>query len=99
MQTATLPVIETHHAPADVRILVAADDMPARLTLEAVLHKSGYSVDSAASSAEAMETTRAINLVERAQAFGPSGRFSIISARRAVGNSNGQVCYRFTPWE
>ena len=55
MQTATLPVVETHHAPADVRILVAADDMPARLTLEAVLDKSGYSVDSAASSAEAMD--------------------------------------------
>ncbi len=55
MQTATSPVIEPDQTSGSVRILVAADDMPARLTLEAVLHKSGYSVDSAASSAEAMD--------------------------------------------
>ena len=55
MQTATSPTVESFSAPSSVRILVAADDMPARLTLEAVLHKSGYAVDSAASSAEAME--------------------------------------------
>ena len=55
MQTATSSVVESFPEPSSVRILVAADDMPARLTLEAVLHKSGYSVDSAASSAEAME--------------------------------------------
>jgi DNA-binding NtrC family response regulator len=34
---------------------LAVEDMTARLTLEAVLRKSGYYVDSAASSAEAME--------------------------------------------
>jgi CheY-like chemotaxis protein len=38
-----------------VRILLAVDDVTARLTLDAVLKKSGYAVDSAASSAEAME--------------------------------------------
>ena len=66
MQTATLPVFETHHAPADVRILVAADDMPARLTLEAVLHKSGYSVDSAARlTLEAVLHKAAIQLIPR----------------------------------
>ena len=37
-----------------VQILLAIDDTAARLTLEAVLAKSGYLVDSAASSAEAM---------------------------------------------
>ncbi len=37
-----------------VQILLALDDPTARLTLEAVLAKSGYLVDSAASSAEAM---------------------------------------------
>ena len=55
MQTATSLTVESFSEPSSVRILVAADDMPARLTLEAVLHKSGYSVDSAVSSAEAME--------------------------------------------
>lgn len=35
--------------------MLAVDDVAARLTLEAVLSKSGYSVDSAASSAEAMD--------------------------------------------
>ena len=39
---------------AGVQILLAVDDTAARLTLEAVLAKSGYLVDSAASSAEAM---------------------------------------------
>ena len=37
-----------------VAILLAIDDTAARLTLEAILAKSGYLVDSAASSAEAM---------------------------------------------
>ena len=55
MQTATSPAVESGQNAGSVRILVAADDMPARLTLETVLHKSGYSVDSAASSAEAMD--------------------------------------------
>jgi CheY-like chemotaxis protein len=36
-------------------VLLAVDDVAARLTLEAVLSKSGYSIDSAASSAEAMD--------------------------------------------
>ena len=55
MQTAISPGAEDVLASGSVRILVAADDVPARLTLEAVLGKSGYAVDSAASSAEAME--------------------------------------------
>ena len=38
-----------------VRVLLAVDDVAARLTLEAVLSRSGYAVDSAASSAEAMD--------------------------------------------
>lgn len=38
-----------------VRVLLAVDDVAARLTLEAVLAKSGYAVDSAASSVEAMD--------------------------------------------
>jgi CheY-like chemotaxis protein len=37
------------------KILLAADDVAVRLTLEAVLGKSGYVVDSAASAEEAME--------------------------------------------
>ena len=37
-----------------VQILLAVDDTAARLALEAVLAKSGYLIDSAASSAEAM---------------------------------------------
>ena len=36
-------------------MLLAVDDVAARLTLEAVLSKSGYAVDSAASAAEAMD--------------------------------------------
>lgn len=36
-------------------MLLAVDDVAARLTLEAVLSRSGYAVDSAASSAEAMD--------------------------------------------
>lgn len=55
MQTATTRTV-TASQPADrVRILLAVDDVTARLTLDAVLEKSGYAVDSAASSAEAME--------------------------------------------
>ena len=55
MQTAISPGAEDVQASGSVRILLVADDVPARLTLEAVLGKSGYAVDSAASSAEAME--------------------------------------------
>ena len=55
MQTATTRTA-TASQPADrVRILLAVGDVTARLTLDAVLRKSGYAVDSAASSAEAME--------------------------------------------
>jgi DNA-binding NtrC family response regulator len=39
----------------DIKILLAADNVAARLTLKAVLEKSGYSVESAASASEAME--------------------------------------------
>jgi len=42
-------------APAAVPVLLAADDVRVRLTVEAVLEKSGYLVDSAASAAEAMD--------------------------------------------
>lgn len=38
-----------------INILLAADNVAARLTLKAVLEKSGYSVESAASAPEAME--------------------------------------------
>lgn len=55
MLTAISPGAEDVLASGSVRVLVAADDVPARLTLEAVLAKSGYAVDSAASSTEAME--------------------------------------------
>ena len=41
--------------PGFAHILLAHTDVAVRLTLKAVLEKSGYSVDSAASSAEAME--------------------------------------------
>jgi CheY-like chemotaxis protein len=55
MQTATTRTA-TASQPADrVRILLAVGDVTARLTLDAVLKKSGYAIDSAASSAEAME--------------------------------------------
>jgi CheY-like chemotaxis protein len=54
MQTATTRIATaTEHADR-VRILLAVDDVTVRLTLDAVLNKSGYAVDSAASSAEAM---------------------------------------------
>jgi len=42
-------------ASKGIRVLLAVDDVAARLTLEAVLSKSGYTVDSAASSVEAMD--------------------------------------------
>ena len=41
--------------PGEINILLAADNVAARLTLKAVLEKSGYSVEMAASSSEAME--------------------------------------------
>ena len=41
--------------PGGTHILLALTDVAVRLTLRAVLEKSGYRVDSAASSAEAME--------------------------------------------
>jgi CheY-like chemotaxis protein len=43
----------------DINILLAADNVAARLTLKAVLEKSGYSVETAASSSEAMEKIEA----------------------------------------
>ena len=50
------PQQQTPYVTGDrVRVLLAVDDVAARLTLEAVLSKSGYAVDSAASSAEAMD--------------------------------------------
>jgi CheY-like chemotaxis protein len=55
MQTATSRTVTAGHPADRVRILLAVDDVTARLTLDAVLKKSGYAVDSAASSAEAME--------------------------------------------
>lgn len=55
MQTATTRTVAARQPDDRVRILLAVDDMTARLTLDAVLEKSGYAVDSAASSAEAME--------------------------------------------
>ena len=55
MQTATTRTAPARQHADRVRILLAVDDMAARLTLDAVLKKSGYAVDSAASSAEAME--------------------------------------------
>ena len=61
MLTAISPGAEDVLASGSVRVLVAADDVPARLTLEAVLAKSGYAVDSAASSTEAMERSRPAN--------------------------------------
>ncbi len=55
MQTATTRTAPASQPADRVRILLAVDDVAARLTLDAVLKKSGYAVDSAASSAEAME--------------------------------------------
>ncbi len=55
MQTAKPRGAVEDQSTGAVRVLVAVDDVAARLTLEAVLEKSGYLVDSAASSAEAME--------------------------------------------
>jgi CheY-like chemotaxis protein len=55
MQTATTRSAAAVRNAERVRILLAVDDVTARLTLDAVLKKSGYAVDSAASSAEAME--------------------------------------------
>jgi CheY-like chemotaxis protein len=55
MQTATSRTATAGEHADRVRILLAVDDVTARLTLDAVLKKSGYAVDSAASSAEAME--------------------------------------------
>lgn len=56
MQTQTLasPAVAPLGGDDAVRILVAADSAAARLALKAVLEKSGYLVDSAASYAEAM---------------------------------------------
>lgn len=54
METATTRGAAVSKPAEGVSILLAVDDVTARLTLEAVLQKSGYSVDSAASSAEAM---------------------------------------------
>jgi CheY-like chemotaxis protein len=55
MQTATTRTAPASQPADRVRILLAVDDVTARLTLDAVLKKSGYAVDSAASSPEAME--------------------------------------------
>jgi CheY-like chemotaxis protein len=55
MQTAKLRNPVENGTPGVVRVLLAIDDVAVRLTLGAVLEKSGYFVDSAASSAEAME--------------------------------------------
>ena len=46
---------EPFGAAGSVRVLLASDGLTARLTLEAVLEKSGYCVDSAVSAADAME--------------------------------------------
>ena len=55
MSTATLGQVKLAQDVGDVRILLAMDNVAARLTLEALLRKSGYAVDSAASLPEAME--------------------------------------------
>ena len=55
MSTATLGQVELAQDVGDVRILLAMDNVAARLTLEALLRKSGYAVASAASLSEAME--------------------------------------------
>jgi len=48
-------VLADSRIPGGSHVLLALTDVAARLTLKAVLEKSGYLVDSAASSAEAME--------------------------------------------
>lgn len=53
-QTSTAPAVMPIGGRDAVRILVVADRFPARLALGDVLERSGYLVDSAASSAEAM---------------------------------------------
>ncbi len=55
MSTATLGHLELAQEASGVRVLLAMDNVAARLTLEALLRKSGYAVDSAASLPEAME--------------------------------------------
>ena len=55
MQTASSRTVLESKIPGGAHILLAMTDVAARLTLEALLEKSGYTVDSAASSAEAME--------------------------------------------
>ena len=57
MQTEMLasPTVRPLGGKDAVRILVAADRVAARLALKAVLEKSGYLVDSAASYTEAMD--------------------------------------------
>jgi DNA-binding NtrC family response regulator len=57
MQTQSLasPAVRPLGGKDAVRILVAADRVAARLALKAVLEKSGYLVDCAASYAEAMD--------------------------------------------
>jgi len=53
------PSIAPFGAGGAVRVLLASDRVAARLTLEAVLEKSGYFVDSAVSAADAMERIEA----------------------------------------
>jgi len=55
MQTVEPQPLAEVQDPGAIRILLASDDMAVRLTLEAVLSKSGYCVESAASAAEAVE--------------------------------------------
>ena len=55
MSTATLGQVTATQDASGIRILLAMDNVAARLTLEALLRKSGYAVDSAASLPEAME--------------------------------------------
>lgn len=61
MQTETLasPAVAPAGGEDAVRILVAADRYAPRLALKALLEKSGYLVDSAASYAEAMDKVEA----------------------------------------
>jgi CheY-like chemotaxis protein len=57
MSSATIirPSAEPFGSGGAVRVLLASDRVAARLTLEAVLEKSGYMVESAVSAADAME--------------------------------------------
>jgi CheY-like chemotaxis protein len=52
---APAPRLRDSTIPGSAHILLAHTDVAVRLTLKAVLEKSGYRVESAASSAEAME--------------------------------------------